>query len=281
MGPLAIVCGGGAFPRAVADAVRRRGIPYVLFAVRGLTDPAAVDGHPHEWVHLGNFGRLERLRLQHGCNDIVSVGTVYRPRLRDIRLDWLTLKLLVRHYSVLQGGDNRVLSGFAGLFEQYGWRVHGVHEVAPEIQVPAGVLGRHRPDAPAERDIALARAVIAALGPHDVGQAAVAVKGYVVAVEAAEGTAAMLERVAELRRSGRVRAAGGVLVKAPKPGQDRRLDLPAIGTETVAQAAAAGLNGIAVEAGGTITIDPNELIRAADEAGLFLFGFEPDTGASR
>ncbi|HEY8269117.1 MAG TPA: UDP-2,3-diacylglucosamine diphosphatase LpxI [Xanthobacteraceae bacterium] len=283
MGPLAIVCGGGAFPAAVADAVLRRGREVFLFALRGFADEAAVRRYPHQWIYLGAIGGLIRAMKRQGCRDLVFVGAVHRPRLRDIRLDWTTIRWLPAYLRVARQGDNQLLSNVGRLFEHLGMRVRGVHEVAPELIVPAGVLGRGRPSAAEEAEIALGRSAIQALGPLDVGQAAVVVGGRVVAIEAAEGTAAMLARVAEVRRSGRVIAAprAGVLVKGPKPGQDRRHDLPAIGLDTVKQAAAAGLAGIAVEAGGTIVADANALVRAADEAGLFLFAFEPDAGASR
>jgi hypothetical protein len=282
-GPLAIICGGGAFPAAVADAAQRRGRQVLLLALRGFADEAAIQRYPHHWIYLGAIGRILRLLKQQGCRDLMFVGAVHRPRLRDIRLDWTTIRWLPTYVRVARQGDNHLLSNIARLFGHLGVRVRGIHEVAPELLVPSGVLGRHRPSANEEAEIMLGRSAIRALGPLDVGQAAVAVGGRVIAIEAAEGTAAMLARVAEVRRSGRVIAAAraGVLVKGPKPGQDRRLDLPAIGVDTVTQAAEAGLKGIAVEAGGTIAADPNALIRAADEAGLFLLGFAPDTEASR
>ncbi len=282
-GPLAIVCGGGAFPAAVAEAVRRRGREVLLFPLRGFADEAAIRGYPQQWIYLGAIGRFLRMVKQQGSRDVVFVGTVHRPRLRDIRLDWTTIRWLPAYVRVARQGDNHLLSNVARLFDHLGMRVRGVHEVAPELLVPPGVLGRHRPSETEESEIKLGRSALQALGPLDVGQAAVVIGGRVIAIEAAEGTAAMLARVAEVRRSGRVHAAprAGVLVKAPKPGQERRLDLPAIGTDTVAQAAAAGLKGIAVEAGGTIAADANALVRAADEAGLFLLGFEPAAGAGR
>jgi DUF1009 family protein len=283
MGPLAIVCGGGAFPAAVAGAVQRRGRDVFLFALRGFADQASIEQYPHQWIYLGAIGGLIRAMKRQGCRDLVFVGAVHRPRLRDIRLDWTTIRWLPAYVRVARQGDNHLLSNIGRLFEYLGMRVCGVHEVAPELLIPAGVLGRHRPSIAADAEIALGRSAIHALGPLDVGQAAVVVGARVVAIEAAEGTAAMLARVAEVRRSGRVIAAAraGVLVKGPKPGQDRRHDLPAIGVDTVKQAAAAGLAGIAVEAGGTIAADANALVRAADEAGLFLLGFEPDAGAGR
>ena len=283
IGPLAIVCGGGAFPAAVADAVQRRGRQVMLLALRGFADPETVERYPHQWIYLGAVGRFIRLMKERGCRDVVFVGTVHRPRLRDIRLDWTTIRWLPAYARVARQGDNHLLSNIGRFFEILGLRVRGIHEVAPELLVPPGVLGRSRPSSAEEAEIKLGRSAIQALGPLDVGQAAVVIGGRVIAIEAAEGTAAMLTRVAEIRRSGRVHAAAraGVLVKGPKPGQERRLDLPAIGVDTVKQAAAAGLAGIAVEAGGTIAADANALVRAADEAGLFLFAFELDAGARR
>lgn len=276
-GPLIIVCGGGAFPAAVADAVRRRGRAVMLFALRGFADPAVVERYPHEWIHLGAIGRAAKLLRKHGGREAVFVGTVFRPRLRDIRVDWQTLRYLPRYLRMQRGGDNRLLSFISAETEAGGVRVLGAHEVAPEILVPAGVLGRHRPSRDNAAEISLGREAIRALGALDVGQSVAVVGRRIVAIEAAEGTAAMLERVAEIKRAGRLHAGAraGVLVKAPKPKQERRLDLPAIGADTVAQAAAAGLAGIAVEAGGSIVADVNALVQAADTAGLFVLGFEP------
>ncbi len=279
-GLLTILCGGGAFPGAVAEAVQRRGRRVVLFGIRGFAEPAIVERYPHEWVYLGAAGRFLKLLRQHGSRELVLVGSVHRPRLTEIRIDWTTLRELRRYLQAERRGDDHLLSFFATELERAGYRVRGAHEVAPEILMPAGVLGRHRPGPAEEGEIRLGRQTIAALGPLDVGQSAVVVGGRVVAIEAAEGTAAMLERVAGLRASGRLHAGrrAGVLVKAPKAGQDRRIDLPAIGAETVRQAAAAGLAGIAVEGGGVIAADPQGLVRAADEAGLFVLGFEPGAG---
>jgi hypothetical protein len=279
-GKLAIICGGGAFPTAVAEVVRKQGSDFVLFGIRGFAEPGAVERFPHEWIRLGQLGRLQRLLRQHGAGEVTFVGTIHRPRARDIRVDWATLAWLPRYLAAQKRGDNHLLSFLVTGFESEGITVRGVQEVAPQLLVPPGVLGRHRPGSEEEAEIRLGREVICALGRLDVGQAAVVVRGRVAAVEAAEGTEAMLARVAELRRSSRIRAGErtGVLVKAPKPGQERRVDLPAIGADTVRQAAAAGLAGIAVEARGTIVADAEALVRTADAAGLFVLGFEPAPG---
>ena len=278
--PLGIICGGGAVPFAVAEAVMHRGRRVVLFALRGWGDLDAVGGYPHHWIALGQFDRFCRLARAEGCRDIVLVGTLVRPALRELRLDWGTVTRLPRIIRSLRGGDDHLLSGIASILESDGFRLIGAHEVAPEITAPPGLLGRHRPDAGTEGDIDRGFALLNAIGPFDVGQAVVVAGGHVVAVEAAEGTDGMLERVAALRERGRIRlrARAGVLVKAPKVGQDRRFDLPSIGPDTVARAAAAALAGIAVVAGATILAEPQRMIEAADRAGLFVLARPEDEG---
>jgi UDP-2,3-diacylglucosamine hydrolase len=187
------------------------------------------------------------------------------------------MPLIIRSF---RGGDDHLLSGVGRLFESGGFRIVGAHEVAPEITAPLGVLGRHRPDADVDNDIERGFALLAATSAFDVGQAAIMAGRRVLAVEAAEGTDAMLDRVAAMREAGRIRLPDrvGVLVKGPKRRQDRRFDLPSIGPDTIASAARAGLAGIAVIAGATIVAEPQRFIEAADRAGLFVVG-RPDPEA--
>lgn len=272
--PIAIICGGGNFPAAVADAVTRRGRPLVIFAVKGWADPKLVERYPHHWIALGQLGRFLRLANAEHCRDVVFIGSLLRPSLADIRLDWHTLRVMPRVIGFFRGGDDRLLSGLANVLEEAGLRIVGLGEVAPEVFVPEGVVGRHAPAQRDQDDIARALEVIAALGPFDVGQAAIVADNRVLALEAAEGTDNMLSRIADLRTQGRVTTPRGVgvLVKAPKPGQDRRFDLPAIGLRTVESVARAGLAGLAVVAGSAIIADPGDAIAAADRAGIFLVG---------
>lgn len=277
-GPLAIVCGGGALPLAVADAVMRRGRRVVLFAVRGFVDPERVAHYPHRFIAVGQFGRFRRLAAQEGCRDVVLIGTVLRPAIRQVRLDWDTLRHLPRMLAMFRGGDDHLLSSLGRLLEDHGFRLLGAHEVAPEILVPQGIIGRRQPTERDRADIARGMAVLSAIGPFDIGQAVVIAQGHALAVEAAEGTDRMLARIAELRRDGRIRSAPGtgVLVKGPKPGQDRRFDLPTIGPQTVAAAARAGLAGIAVVAGATMIAEPHQVAAAADAAPIFVVGIADD-----
>jgi DUF1009 family protein len=274
--PLALVCGGGTIPPVVATAVAARGRRVVVFALRGWADPAFVAGHPHHWIALGQAGRFFRLVAAEGCRDVAFIGTLLRPALRDIRLDWTTLRLLPRVIRLFRGGDDKLLSGVGGLLEEQGLRLVGAHEVAPEILMPAGQATRQGPSERDRADITRSLAVLAAMGPLDVGQAVVVADGYVVAVEAAEGTDAMLERVEALRTCGRLKTPPGVgvLVKTPKRGQDRRFDLPTIGPRTIEGVAKAGLAGLAIAAGGAIVAEPGDTIRLADHHNLFMFGFD-------
>jgi DUF1009 family protein len=273
-GPLAIICGGGSLPFAIADLVQRRGRKAVLFAVRGWADPQRVAAYPHHWGALGGFGRFCRLAREEGCREVVFIGVVLRPRPLQLRIDLGTLKVFPQIIAAFRGGDDHLLSGIARIFERHGFRLRGAHEVAPEILVGEGPLGRYAPSPRDHQDIARGLALIEAAGPFDVGQAAVVADGHVLAVEAAEGTDQMLQRVAELRRTGRIQrsAAAGVLIKAPKPHQDRRFDLPTIGPPTVTGAAQAGLAGIAVPAGATIVAEPQAVAAAADRDKIFVYG---------
>jgi hypothetical protein len=272
--PLGIICGSGTVPFAVANAVKARGRPVMLFPLRGWADAAAVAAYPHHWMALGQFGRIFRFARREGCRDLVFVGGLIRPSILQLRFDWGTLVQLPLIIRSFRGGDDHLLSGVGRVFESGGFRVVGAHMVAPEITAPLGVLGRHRPDADVESDIDRGFALLAATSAFDIGQAAVIAGRRILAIEAAEGTDAMLDRVAAMRAGGRLRHAGraGVLVKAPKRRQDRRFDLPSIGPDTIARTMQAGLAGIAVIAGATIVAEPQRLIEAADRAGLFVVG---------
>jgi len=271
-GALAIICGGGTLPFAVADAVTKYGRRVVLFAIRGWADPKRVVDYPHYWAALGQFGAFCRLARREGCQDVVLIGSMVRPAIWQIRPDLKTLRLLPRIFGIFRGGDDYLLKGVAAIFEEHGFRLLGAHAVAPEILMPEGTLGRERPTERDNADIAKGLAFLTAASPFDVGQAVVVADARVLAIEAAEGTDSMLERIAQLRQTGRIASGLGVLVKAAKRNQDRRLDLPSIGPQTVEGAARAGLAGIAVVAGSTVVAEPAQIGAIADRAGLFVLG---------
>jgi DUF1009 family protein len=272
--PIGLIAGGGVMPFAVADSLTARGINPVLFALRGACDPVRVERFRHHWISVGQLGRAAKLFRAENCRDLVFIGTLVRPALSEIRLDWGTLRVIGRVLAAFRGGDDHLLSGIGRIFEQDGFRMVGIKDIAPDLLMPEGCLTRATPDDNAAADIARGRDVLRALGPFDIGQAAIVIDGHVVAVEDIEGTDGLLARVARLRAEGRIRAkaARGVLVKAPKSRQDLRFDLPTMGPRTIEGAAAAQLAGIAIVAGNTIVVEPKTMIEAADAAGLFVTG---------
>jgi DUF1009 family protein len=272
--PIGLIAGGGAMPFALADSLSARGIEAVVFALRGACDPKGAERFRHHWISVGQLGRAEKLFRSENCRNLIFIGTLVRPALSEIRLDWGTLRALGRIWAAFRGGDDHLLSGIGRLLEQDGFRLIGIKDVAPDLLMPEGCVTRKTPDESAAADIAKGREVLRALSPFDVGQAVVVIDGHVIAVEDIEGTDALLARVARLRAEGRIRAsaARGVLVKAPKSGQDLRFDLPTVGPATVERAAAASLAGIAVVAGNTVVVEPQTMVVAADAAGLFVSG---------
>jgi UDP-2,3-diacylglucosamine hydrolase len=272
--PVGVIAGGGTMPFAVADSLAARGIAPVLFALRGACDPVRVARFRHHWISVGQLGRATKLFRSEGCRDLIFIGTLLRPALSEIRLDWGTLRVIGRILASFRGGDDHLLSGIGRILEQDGFRMVGIRDVAPEILMPEGSITRVTPDAAGTADIEKGREVLRALSPFDIGQAVVVIDGHVVAVEDIEGTDGLLARVARLRGEGRLRArtGHGVLVKAPKSGQDLRFDLPTVGPKTIEGADKAGLAGIAIIAGHTIAADSQSMIEAADRTGLFIQG---------
>lgn len=269
--PLGIVAGGGTLPGRVAAAARAGGRDVFIVALESYADPAVVSAFPHETIRVGAVGAAIAALRAAGCRELVLAGPVKRPSLLDLRPDAVGAKLLARIGRAAFAGDDGLLAAIVQVLGEEGFTVIGAHEVIGEVLAPEGLLSTTAPDAAALADIARGVAVVLALGAADVGQGAVVQQGIVLAVEAVEGTDAMLARAAMLRRPG----PGGVLVKLVKPGQDRRADLPTLGVKTVQGAVEAGLRGIAFEAGGAILMDREAMTRAADAAGLFLLGIDP------
>jgi DUF1009 family protein len=274
--PLALVAGGGAMPMAVAEAAQRSGRSVIILALAGIADPTWVTRYRHHWLSLGRYSRFKRLMRAEQCTDVVLIGSMVRPSIWRLRIDGGSLAVLPRIAAAFRGGDNHLLSGLARILEEDGFHLLGAHDVAPDILVPEGVLTRRTPSQRDHEDIAQGFALLQATGPFDIGQGAVVADRNVVAVEGAEGTDGMLARLLDMRRAGRVSFGDGrgVLVKAAKPGQDRRFDLPTVGPKTVEAAARAGLAGIAVAAGDTIGAEQQQMIAAADRAGLFIAGIK-------
>ena len=273
-----ILAGGGDLPLHLARAVQATGRELYVVALQGEADTARYGDLPHGSVDPVKAGRIvDRLRSE-GCGEVVLAGQVSRPNFDKLRPDWLGARLLLRVLNAARRGDDAVLRVFLRFFEDQGFRVVGVDQVAGELVAPSGVLGRCRPSEADRRDIAGAVRQVASLDTSDPAQGAVVRGGELLAVEGAAGTDDMLARVARIgeQASGQASGQGGVLVKMTRFGQDRRVDLPTIGLTTVEGVRAAGLAGIAVEAGGALILDRQAVIAAADDAGMFLCGIAPD-----
>ncbi|MEX2632306.1 MAG: UDP-2,3-diacylglucosamine diphosphatase LpxI [Tistlia sp.] len=263
---LGIIAGAGPVPRRLIQACRDAGRPLCVVAFEGQTDPETVEDVPHLWTRLGAAGEiLDFLRAQQ-VGELVLAGPIKRPSLSEVRPDWRAARFFARIGKRAFSDDGLLGSIVRALEEEEGFRVVGLDQLLGGGPLRPGPLGRHRPDALAQADIRRGVEVARAVGRLDIGQAVVVQQGTVLGVEAIEGTDALLARCAGLALSG----PGGVLVKLSKPQQERRVDLPTVGRDTVAGAASAGLRGLAVEARGTLIVDRAETVAAADAAGLFL-----------
>lgn len=270
-GTLGIIAGGGPMPLRVAAAAQAAGRAVFVVALEGFAEPARFGSYRHAAARIGAAGRILDLLRENGVRDVVLIGTVRRPSFFDLRPDAEGAKLLARVGRAAFAGDDGLLAAVVRVLGEMGFNVVGAHDVLQQALAPSGLLTRTAPDALALSDVARGIDVARKLGQADVGQGCIVQQGLVLAVEAIEGTDAMLRRSAELR----VEGPGGVLVKIVKPGQERRVDLPTLGATTVALAAAAGLRGIAFESGGAMLAERAEAIALADRHGMFLLGVDP------
>ena len=279
--PLGILAGGGGLPREIAEVVTARGREVFLVGIAGEGEPSFAP-FPHVVRSWGSIGGILSAFRSAGVRELVIVGGVRRPDLLRLRPDLGFLRALPTILRLVRaGGDDGVLRGVIGFFEANGFEVVSPAAVAPEILAGEGSLGRIAPRPPDLADVEVGREIVSRLGPYDIGQAVVVAGGRVVAIEGAEGTDAMLRRVARVRGAAAVmNPRAGVLVKRPKPGQDLRIDLPAVGPGTVCAADRAQLSGIAVDAGAVIVARRGELVAAADAAGLFVTGSRDDRTSS-
>ncbi|MEY4707301.1 MAG: hypothetical protein RJB58_1024 [Pseudomonadota bacterium] len=277
MTALGIIAGGGDLPHAVAKAARDGGRDvFVVPLVGSMTDNWVAD-FPHEFLSPGEPGRILKALTAHGVSEVLLCGKVDRPKFSQMKLDAKGMLLLPKAVAAARQGDDALLRFLVGIFEDEGLKAISVREAAPSLVCGEGVLGRLAPNDEQRADIAAAFKIVRALGALDVGQGAVVCDGLALAVEAAEGTDAMLARIPSLRESlrGAPGKPRGVLVKGLKPTQDGRTDMPVIGIATVQGAAAAHLAGIALEAGGSLILDRMAVAAQADRLGLFLIGIKP------
>lgn len=273
--PIALIAGAGELPLVMAKVLKDRGRDVFLVAVEGEADQDFGD-FSHIRLPIGAAARLLQALRSRRCTDVMMAGAFRRPRFSEIEFDLGTLKLALSSLLRLRwGGDNEVVEQIISIFESEGFRIVSPHQAVPELISPEGPLAGVSPSLDAKADIDRGIAAIRHIGQLDIGQAVIVHDRRIIAVEAAEGTSAMIARCGDLRKSGRLNAPApsGILVKMPKPGQETRLEMPVVGPDTVREAAESGLAGIAIEAGGLLLVNRERMARLADEAGLFIFGF--------
>ena len=271
---LGIIAGGGDLPKHIINRCRQQNRPYFVLAFKGQTDPRTVADSEHAWVNVGAVGKAIDHMRSAKVQDLVMVGPLRRPSWYEIRPDAVGAKWLAKIAKHAMGDDSlfRVINQE---LEQEGFNIIGAEDlIGDEILAPYGIFSEHLPDTQAYQDIERGVQVALALGAVDVGQAVVVQQGIVLGVEAIEGTNCLLERCGELKRPNH----GGILIKIGKPGQDRRVDLPTIGPETIEKAKAAGIRGLALEANTVQILYRDETIKLANKLGLFLTGIEVPRG---
>ena len=274
-GPVAIVAGHGDMPLLLVHSARDNGWDPVIFAIAGEAEAAQFADFPCFPVKWGEIGKLFRLMKEKGCRQVVMIGAIRkRPDYATVRPDMGAVRLIPRILKIMRAGDDSLLQGVAEIFRERGVSLLTPLDVAPGLSVPSGILTKAKPGDTELVNLEKAVEAAHAIGRLDIGQAAVAVGGRVVALEGVEGTDGLLERVAGLKAEGRLPGRGGTLVKCMKPNQDPRLDLPTIGPNTAELAAKAGLEGVGLEAGRALIAGREETVAAFDRHGLFLIGMD-------
>jgi hypothetical protein len=276
MSKLGLIAGGGGLPLEILNACRTADRPVFVVRLKGMAD-ADLTGAEGIDSGLGELGKTIKALKAARCQAVCFAGVVPRPDFAALRPDLRGLAAIPGAIAAAAKGDDALLRYFIHEFEREGFVVEGADQVVGGLTLGEGPLGAHAPSADHGLDIDRAMRAARTLGELDIGQGAVSARGVVLALEAQEGTDAMLSRCAQLPAAlrGTPDAPVGVLAKSPKPIQDRRVDLPTIGPATVFAAARAGLAGIVGEAGGLLIIDRPAVIAAADELGLFVLGVPP------
>jgi DUF1009 family protein len=274
---LGLIAGGGDLPRAVAQAVRAAGRDVFVVPLVGSVTEDWINDFAHEFLSPGEPGRIIKAMKGRGVTQVLMCGRVDRPKFSEMKLDAKGMLLLPRAIAAARKGDDALLRFIVGICEDEGLAAISVAQAAPELVCGEGLLGRIAPGEDHRADIAAGLRIVHALGALDVGQGAVVCDGLALAVEAAEGTDAMLGRIPALRENlrGTADKPRGVLVKALKTVQDRKTDMPVVGVQTVRGAAAAFLAGIALEAGSSLILDRDAVRAEADRLGLFVVGITP------
>ncbi len=259
--PIALLAGRGTLPVLLIETFQSQKRPFVVLAFTGQTDSSLVETCPHVWVGFGEIGKAHAYLKENKIQEIVMAGAMTRPKMSEIRPDWEGMKWMAKIVAQSIGDDN-LLRAVIGMVEANGYRVVAPDDLLDGLLTIEGTLTACVPDDQAWRDIHQGVKILETLSELDIGQAVIVQDGCVLGIEAVEGTDGLIRRTCP----------GGILVKMAKKQQERRVDLPTIGPETVKAGIASGLRGIAVEAGKSLLLNREETVRLANENGLFIVG---------
>jgi len=270
---IGVIAGSGAFPLEIAASIQRSGNSVFIVGLRGFAE-RGVRSFSHIYADMLDPHRILDALRQRGISKLVLAGGVARPGPMALFSIYTFFRNRDELRRIVSGGDDLILRGVIRLFNDEGFEVLGVDQVAPDLLAPLGRLGQVKFIDENKADIELALQCLTTMGRFDFGQGVVVGGGRILAIEGPEGTDAMLRRVRDLQKNRRVslERPSAILVKASKPDQDRRVDLPAIGPKTIQSAAKAGLIGIAVAAHDVILVEKERLIKDADRKGIFIAG---------
>ncbi len=270
---LGILAGGGMLPQKLLEACDEKGIVPFVVGFEGQTDPMVIQGRSHLWTRLGAAGQIIKTLKSHDIQDLVFIGSIRRPTMAELRPDLKAAEFFAKSSWKVIGGDNGLAEALRDFLGREGFRIHGIHAIAQNLLAPDGVIGAVQPQTSDWQDIEKGIEASQKLGALDIGQAVIVQEGIVLAVEGAEGTDKLMERTKMLMRKGR----GGILVKTCKPGQYRDFDLPTVGPQTILNAAECGLAGVAIHAGHSLLINPEEVAQIADKHKMFVIGIAVKT----
>lgn len=264
---LGIIAGGGSLPRQLSDSCTSQGIEPIIVGFHGHTESKTLENHTHIQVSLGCAGKVIGFFHDHDVTDLVMIGHIKRPSFTELKPDFKAIQILSRiGFKAL--GDNSLLSALKRELENEGFTLHGIQKFCQDLLIGSGVLGRYSPNAKQAHDIDYGIQVSQEIGALDIGQSVIIQDGVVIGVEAAEGTDELIKRCKHIQKKGN----GGILVKTCKPQQDKDLDMPTIGIQTIKNAHESGLSGIAVHANNVIIIDPDAVTEYANKHKLFIIG---------
>jgi len=264
-----MIAGSGNMPVEIIKHCNEKGIEIFVVGLEPFASEEQLKDAPHCFAKIGEAGKMIKAFKSKNIKDVVLAGGIKRPSFKELIPDWEGMKILAK-LAIKKLSDDNLFRAVIKEIENLGFRILGIDEVVPEMMFYEGVYGKIKPTKEDMDDIERGFVVAKALGAVDVGQAVVVQEGMVLAVEAIEGTDMMLSRAASVKKEGKA----PVMVKVLKPKQDMRVDLPAIGLLTIEQLKKYGIKGIAVEAGGVLLIEREEVIKFANESGIFIIGIK-------